>query len=322
MAYNTVIQQGSFTSTGANQVIQVRSGVDWIEVWNVTQINANAANTGYQFYWQLGLPQGAALQTESNGAANAVNINYVAAGGFTLQDSSLNTPGPKIATTGTTNVVRPVTSTASTAGMSNGSTIARLSNIAALPNICGIDFTVGTIVANTSFAWLNALANTPGAVGGAGFYQIIPFDPLYYPTRRYVINITQASPAIVTTSVNHGYVVGQAVRLQVPTVFGMTQANNLLVDIVSTPTTGTFGIALDSTAFSAFTYPGPAAVPFTPAAVIPVGEETDAFSNPNLLDDATVNTGYIGVLLGSGANGPAGQNGDFVLWKAGKSFNT
>lgn len=321
MAYNTVIQQGSFTSTGSNQVIQVRSGVDWIEVYNATQIAAQAASTGYRFYWQAGLPQGSAFQTESNGAANAVNINYIATGGFTLQDSSINVPGPKIATTATTNVVRPVTSTGSTAGMTTGSTIARLSGIAAQPNICGIDFTVGTIVANTSFAWANALANVPGAVGGAGFYQIIPFDPLYYPTKRYIINITQANPAIVTTSVNHGYVVGQSVRLQVPSVFGMTQANNLLVNIVSTPTEGTFGISVDTTAFSAFVYPGPASVPFTPAAAIPVGEETDAFSNPNLLDDATVNEGYIGVLLGGGINGPAGQNGDFILWKAGKSFN-
>lgn len=319
MAYNTCIQQGFFTSTGTPTTIQVRSGVDWIEVYNVTQINGQAGNTGYQFYWQVGLPNGAALQYESNAGSTAVNLNYLAAGGFTLQDSSVTTPGPKVATTATTNVVRPVTSTASTANLFTGS-IARLSGIAAQPNICGIDFTVGTIVANTSFQWANALANTPGAVGGAGFYQIIPFDPIYYPTKRYIIEITNAVQAVVTTSVNHGYAPGMSVRLSVPPQFGMTQANGLLVNIVAV-TAGTFTINLDTTGFSAFVYPGPASVPFTNAYCNPVGEETDAFSNPNLLDDATVNTAFIGVLLGAGINAPAGQNGDFILWKAGKSFN-
>lgn len=319
MAYNTCIQQGFFTSNGTPAVIQVRSGIDWIEVYNVTQINAQNANTGYQFYWQVGLPQGAALQYESNAGSTAVNINYLAANGFTIQDSSITTPGPKVATTATTNVVRPVTSTGNTANLFVGS-IARLSGIAAQPNICGIDFTVGAVITNTSFQWAYALANTPGAVGGAGFYQIIPFDPIYYPTRRYVIEITNAVQAVVTTSVSHGYVPGMSVRLSVPPQFGMTQANGLLVNIVAV-TPGTFTVNLDTTAFSAFVYPGPGAVPFTNASCVPVGEETDGFSNPNLLDDATVNTAFIGVQLGAGINAPAGQNGDFILWKAGKSFN-
>ena len=320
MAYNTVIQQGSFISNGQPQTIQVRSGVDWIDVYNYTQIAAGAASTGYHFYWQLGMPQGNGLVYESNAGSTATNINLIVPGnGFTIVDSSLNVPGPKIAITGTTNIVTPIVSTGNTAGLSTGSVV-RLSGVAAVPNIMGIDFTISNVIANTSFQLSNALANTPGFVGGAGFYQVIPFNPLFYPTKRYIVNISNATQAVVTTSVNHGYVVGQSVRLYVPPQFGMTQANGLLVNI-NAVAASFFSVNLDTTAFTPFVYPGAGAVPFTPASVIPVGEETDALSNPNLLDDATVNTGYIGVVLGAGILAPAGQNNDVIYWKAGKSFN-
>jgi hypothetical protein len=63
-------------------------------------------------------------------------------------------------------------------------------------------------------------------------------------------------------------------------------------------------------------------VPFTPAEVVPVGEDTGTAlaSNLNILADATVNTGYIGLQLATGANLPAGIANQTVYWVAGKSF--
>jgi|SRR5579859_554775 len=320
MAYNTVLQQGSFVSTGAATTIQVRSGVDWIRTYNYTQIAANAVTTGYEFYYQFGMPAGGGLEYQSNGAGTAINLIALAAGtGFTIVDSSLNVPGPAVIVTGSSNVVRPIVTTGNTAGLATNSVV-RLTNLTGQANLSGYDFTIDTIVANTSFRIANALANAPGAVATAGFYRIIPFDPLYYPTKRNIVNITQAAQAVVTTSVNHGYVPGMSVRLSVPAAFGMTQADGLLVNITAV-TLGTFTVNLDTTAFTAFVFPGAAAVPFTPASCQPVGEETDQFSNPNLLDDATVNTAYIGVQLAAGANSPAGQAADVIYWLAGKSFN-
>ena len=321
MSNEAIIQQGAFVSNGATTTLKIRSGVDWIRTYNYTQIAANAMSTGYEFYWQLQMPQGGGLEWQSNAGGTAVNIIPIAAGaGFTLVDSSLNFPGAMVAITGSSNVVRPIVLTGNTAGLSAGSVV-RLTSVTGQPNLSGMDFTIDTIVPNTSFRIANALANTPGAVGTAGFYSIIPFDPLYYPTRRFIVDITNAFPAVVTTSVNHGYVPGQSVRLNIPTVFGMTQANGLLVNITAV-TASTFSVNLDTTAFSTFVFPGAAAVPFTQATVNPVGEETDQFSNANLLDDATINTGYIGVTLAAGVDSPAGQNADVVFWMAGKSFNT
>jgi hypothetical protein len=319
MAYNTVLQQGSFTSTGAAVTLQIRSGVDWIKTLNYTRIAAQTGSAGYEFYWQLGMPQGGGIEFISNAGSTAVNTVVLAGGGFTLVDSSANPLGAQIAITGSTNAVQPVVSTANTGSLAVGSVV-RLTGITAQPNLSGYDFSIDTVVASTSFRIANALANAPGAAGTNGFYAQVLYDPIYYPTRRFIVNITQAAQAVVTTSVNHLYTVGQAVRLYVPAVFGMTQANGLLVNITAV-TASTFTINLDTTAFTAFVFPGAGAVPFTPAIVVPVGEETDQFSNPNLLDDATVNTAYIGVMLGAGVNGPAGQNNDVIYWLAGKSFN-
>lgn len=317
---DTILQQGFFTSTGTTQTLQIRSGVDWISTRNYTRIAAQTGSAGYEFYWQLGMPQGGGIEYQSNAGSTAVNTAVLASGGFTIVDSSLNPLGAPVATTASTNAAQPVFSTASTAGLSAGS-IVRIVNVAGQPNLSGYDFSIDTVVANTSFRIANALANAPGAAGTTGIYYLVNFNPLFYPARRNIVNITAANPAVITTAVNHGYVVGQAVRLYVPTVFGMTQANGLLVNI-SAVTASTFTVNMDFSAFTAFVFPGAAAVPFTPAYVVPVGEETDQYSNPNLLDDATLNTGYIGVTLGAGVNGPAGQNADVVYWVAGKSFNT
>ena len=320
MAYNTVIQQGSFVSTGSTQTLQVRSGVDWIRVYNYTQIAANAVTTGYEFYYQFGMPAGGGLEWQSNGGGTAVNIIALAAGtGFTIVDSSLNVPGAQIAITAGTNAVQPVYSTANTAGLATNSTV-RLTNLTGQANLSGYDFTIDTVVANTSFRIANPLANAPGAAATAGFWRLIPFDPLYYPTRRNIVNITSAAQAVITTAVDHGYLPGMSVRLSVPAAFGMTQADGLLVNITAIAL-GSFTVNLDTTAFSAFVFPGAAAVPFTPASCQPVGEETDQFSNPNLLDDATLNTAYIGVQLAAGTNSPAGVANDVIYWMAGKSFN-
>jgi len=40
MAYNTVIETGSFTSDGSSRVLSFRQGIDWINVYNFTQIAA------------------------------------------------------------------------------------------------------------------------------------------------------------------------------------------------------------------------------------------------------------------------------------------
>lgn len=104
------------------------------------------------------------------------------------------------------------------------------------------------------------------------YFYANPF-PTFQQAYRLITNITNANPAVVTTSFDHQYLDGLIVRLVVNNPYGMVNANGLTGTItVLTPTT--FSIDIDTTTFNPFTYPGPTP-PIgtrTPAQVVPVGE--------------------------------------------------
>lgn len=401
--YGTVIGQGTFVanSTGlanpnpgsatvgpSNAVyLQIPSGSDWIKVRNYTQFglagtsgayfSTNNAYPAFEFYWQRGMPAGSALVSYKANTTSVVNADQILSGGFTLYDPSGQTQGAQpllsapVATTASTNVTRPVVSTGNTAGVSVG-TVVRLSNTAQT-DVNGIDMVVGAVTANTSFTLLtasNPLATAPGAIGGAGFYRIVynANNALFYPRRRYVVNITQASNAQVSTSIAHGLTPGQDVRFNIPAESGMIQLNpqnNNFYFPTSSLTNATvvsvvddynFTINIDTTAYTAFTYPTIAQQPSDIPTVVPFGEDTAASiasllsqtptiggqkiynTQTGLLADATVNTGFLGMILGTGGNGtvlttpilgPSGAiswssgnvaTGDTMYWVAGKSL--
>lgn len=348
----TILSQGSFIqpATAVNQYIVVPSNIDFMWTYNKTQIDTPADGIGIKYYWQRGFPAGYAIETKYETGHTAVMIDSVTSGGFTLYDPSgqstgaLPLLGAAVATTASTNATRPVVSTGSTAGVAVG-TVVRMSNTAQL-DVNGVDMVVGAVVTNTSITLLkasNALATAPGLIGGAGFYRIVNVDPLFYPRRRFITNITQANPAQISTSVAHGFVPGQAVRFSIPSVSGMVQLNSNQANNYQTFTVNSvvddfnFTIVADSTGFTAFTYPTSAQEPVSPPIVSPVGEDTaNALVNVNaeiatvggvqiyntntgILSDSTVNTGFLGMLLPTGANSPGGVAADQVYWVAGKS---
>lgn len=368
----TIIGQGSFTvgATVTNQVIAIPSGADWVKVTNYTQMGtAGGANaSGVEYYWQRGMAVGTGVVKYKINTTdvNALIGDTLVGGGFTLYDPSGQTQGAlpllssPVATTASTNVIRPVVSTGNTAGIAVG-TVVRLSNTVQ-SDVNGIDMVVGAVTANTSFTLLtasNALATAPGAIGGAGFYRIVNTNPLFYPRRRYVTNITQAANAQVSTSVAHGLTPGQEVRFVIPAVSGMVQLNpNPLNNYYPTGSSVSaiiqtvvddynFTINIDTTTYTAFTWPTIAQQPSSFPEVTPFGEDTATSlastgnqvpsingqqifnTNTGILADSTVNTGFLGMILGTGGNGnalgaaitgPAGTaTADVVYWVAGKS---
>jgi len=103
------------------------------------------------------------------------------------------------------------------------------------------------------------------------YFSAVQF-PNFQQAYRLISDITNAENALVTTTFAHQYLDGLIVRLIVPKVYGMTQANNLTGTItVASPTT--FTINIDTRSFDVFTYPGPTPPPGTrtPSQVIPVG---------------------------------------------------
>jgi len=327
MAYNTVLQQGRFTSDGSNRRLAIRSDVDWIEVYNYTTIGTNQnPGEGYYYKWFRGFAAGDALEMVNTDGAATLEMDKLGAGGggFTLiNDATQPLLSASVATTAATDATQPVVSTANTSGLAVGSVV-RLSNTANATSLNGIDFEIDNIVASTSFRVRYAMSRSPGVAGGAGNYRIVNRDPLYYPRRRYIADISQAVQAVITCTVSHGFTVGQAVRFIVPQVNDgtMTEIDGLQGNIVAV-TASTITVDIDSSAFTAFNFPRPADYPFTAPQVVPIGEDTaTALANSvNILADATENQGILGMELGAGANGPAGENNDVIYWIAGKSFS-
>jgi len=111
-------------------------------------------------------------------------------------------------------------------------------------------------------------------------------NPPPKPALRFIGNITNANPALVTTTIPHLYQSGIIVRLYVPSDFGMYQADQLFGAITVINATQ-FTIALDTTTFDVYNNPG---TNLAKAAMsVPIGEITSDFYSPftNTLPNAT-----------------------------------
>ena len=95
--------------------------------------------------------------------------------------------------------------------------------------------------------------------------------PVYQPAMRIIASITNANPAVVTTTFAHQYISGTIVRLNFPPGYGMEQANQLFGEIVVTGPT-TFSIDIDTTFFDPFTTPATFPDNAQIAQCIPIGE--------------------------------------------------
>ncbi len=126
----------------------------------------------------------------------------------------------------------------------------------------------------------------------------------FVPARVAISAITQANPAVVTTTSDHNLTTGQIVRLHVPMGYGMVELNQGLysVDVLSATMYSLFyslvpvKLPVNSTSFAAFTTP--ATPSFTAESLAvgsgPVPPNTTAWQSVNnfcesLLGDATVN---------------------------------
>lgn len=328
---NTIIQQGRFTADGNSKILQVRSDIDWMRIYNYTVAGSSQTTAvGVEYYWQRGMSADTGIEYKKSNAANAANLTAaLSSGGFTLLDSSASPVGGATAITGASNVVRPIISTASTSGLASGD-IVRLSSVTGAEGLDGIDFTIDTIVSNTSFRLAGAMANVQGAAGTAGYWRKIKFNPIYYPSYRYILNITQASSAVVTLSVPSNYKVGDKIRFSIPSsIYGMTEIDGLLGTVTAVDNavaTQSVTVDIDSSGFTAFAFPTAAqstANVLGKAMVVPVGMDTAhaLSSSVDILGDATYNQAYLGMLLAAGTDSPAGSVSDVIYWVAGKSFS-
>lgn len=369
----TILGQGTFTvATGVPQkLIQIPSSADWMKVYNYTQA-ADATPVGvygFEYYWQRGMAAGTGMvkyKTNAGAGDDTVFQNVLGSGGFTLLDTSVQTPGNAVALTALTANLVNVAPRVTTGSVPAVGSIVRLYSLDNQPQVGGMEFTVTAVPDGTHFdigniSLLNSTAST------AGFWRQIPNDPIYYPRRRFVTFVKAATEAVIYLSVTHQFAVGQSVRLSFPggsTVWGNyaaldgRQATITAVNVTrvtgepnNAGTANNIQVDVDTSGFGAWSvfgagtnqaYPPSTAVAFTPATVVPQGEDsaeslTTALAQapleydgtivlgtqPGLLSDATNNLAYLGMTLGTGdgtITGPAGSvAADVMYWVAGKS---
>jgi hypothetical protein len=310
------ILNGTFTadSNGDQVTLSLPSGATEFEIFDLAGWGSSTSQImtakGY-----AALPAGSAL-TGTTSAGEALTYATVSTGGFTFFQDSANQP-----------VGAPIVNAAGGITKANGAvltsgtlypvgSVIRVYNTTAMLQIAGMDFSVTASGAGTmtlgylnssafaNAATANSLINMPFAAVALSSGAIAP-DPRFYPRRRYITAITQATNAVVTMSVAHAFTVGEKVRIIVPAAFGMTQLNNYLATITAVNyTTNTITLDTSTVGYTAFAFPtsAVAAAGVTFAQVVPVGEaavNTSALPVANLLNDRTRNVSVNGVVIGS-----------------------
>lgn len=95
----------------------------------------------------------------------------------------------------------------------------------------------------------------------------------YSPIISDVSDISRNYPALVTTSNNHSFVVGNEVQFFIPQEWGMTQLSGQTGFVLSIPSTTEFTVNIDTTQFNAFVTPSPSSiVVINPAQVAGIGD--------------------------------------------------
>lgn len=313
------ILSGSFTSDGNEFTLSLPSGYNEVELVNITDIGSTAAATPVmKAKGTSSMAAGSAyVSLKTNAAATIALESGITTLGFTfVADSGAVSLGASLPITALTAANPAVASAASTAGLSNGD-IVRLYSPTGMLQAGGIDYSIGGLVANTSFQLSNLDASGFAAPATGGSVRKVFFNPRYYPRARFITKITQAASAVVTTSIPHGYTAGQLVRINCPSAFGMSQINGLLGTITAV-TASTFTVNIDSSAFTPFAFPTSAVAGsgVTQAQVVPVGEAASG-SYANLLDDATLNQAVSGVIIGTGVQ----TSGKLYQWIAKKGVS-
>lgn len=119
----------------------------------------------------------------------------------------------------------------------------------------------------------------------------------YIPFTCDISEVTQGQTTVVTTSTDHGFIVGNTVTFSIPKQYGMRQLNGLKGYVLST-TSDTLTVNIDSSLFDAFSTPVitlPTVI--DPAQVLPVGDGNSGYqvanvSNPSLQIPGTYRNTY------------------------------
>ncbi len=334
----TIITGGSFTSASLGVKIPLPSSADYFKTTNITQmgLTGTVCVAGEWFGPKFGVGASAAndgLRWRKAGSS-AILIDKFSTS--TASDGFTYVTVVPVVEAQAANAITAITA-ASPAVVTQTNTysagdIIQFYNTTGMLQIAGMNFQISTVT-GSGYTLTGLRAAGFAAAGTAGFTRRISKMLAVDPQFLYVTEITQATQAVVRTSVDPTayYVVGMKVHFSVPYSFGMTQMNQLTGKIVAMSAANyTMTVDIDSSAFTAFAFPASTASPTATlfATVAPAGASTQVDPVTN------VQTGYdfqfqpfrTGqftpyMYLGAGAASPAGVTSDIINWAAYKFEN-
>ncbi len=107
-------------------------------------------------------------------------------------------------------------------------------------------------------------------------YNNVPINPQYFePSQFFISAISLGQTTTVTTTVNHNYIVGQLVRLIIPSFNGTIQLNEQSGYVIGIPNPNQVTLNINSSSYSLFqtsTYP-------TQPQIVAVGNINSGFIN-------------------------------------------
>lgn len=331
------IAEGQFTSTGVAEFIDLPFLPNSFEVWNQTAMTTPTQNEIVYAQGRNGDADGAAEMMYFN-ATPVLTTGSLTSGGFTFVDAGTYQYGPTLTITGITQAAAGVVTTSAAHGLATGDSVLIYGTTGML-QIAGEIYTV-TVTGATTFT-IPVATNGTGFTGAAtaGFCKKVLYPDLYIPFRAGITAISVGATTTITTAVNHNFVVGQEVFIQIPTVsstaWGTVQldtetynAANVVPQqayVTAVGAANQITVNVNSTGFTAFAYPtsAQAALGMDFAAVYAIGDSNygptgpGPFTPPITVPGAFAANTRQGVVVGLG-NGTQvlHASSDVVRWRA------
>lgn len=358
MAGGTQIVNGTFKNVASTPYfVAIPNQVSKFNLWNLTMSGQTAlgvagALTSNRIIAGMFLPSTMAAATgivKQNGTVSGIlapeQTGVMAINGFTYVDNSTYSQGATKSilsfTTGTTTTF----TTSAAHGFVVGDNV-RIVNMTSAPQMGGLVMTVTAVGSTTTFTTLFDSTNAVTSVGSVYKVGNVAYqnNHLYYPQNRAIASISQANPMVVKTLVQQNYAVGDVVRFQIPTVFGMQQivsgTNGLPLQFTISAVNNAVGTQsvtfanTDSSAYTAFAWAAAASYPYGLPTMVPQGEGNTnnlsgvtptplPYGNQDVLSFAQQNTAARGILIGTGdgtnsatTGGIIGSTVDAWYWEA------
>lgn len=353
----TQITTGTFKTTSATPLfLPIPNFINRFTLRNLTRSGVTALGVSgsltsdriVEAYYAPPYTTGTALIRQNGTVAGTVAPlqNGVAAiNGFTIVNGATYSQGPTIAVDSFVPGQPTVFTTGTAHGFKVGDNV-RIVNMTTAPQMGGLVMTVTAVGSPTTFTTLFDSTNALTSVGSV--YKVgnayVQNSSLYFPQNRVIAKVSLANPMVVTTLVPQNYAVGDVVRFQIPTVFGMQQlvsgSNGLPIECTISAVNNAVGTQtvtfanVDSSAYTAFAWAAAASYPYGLPVMVPQGEgNTNSllgiqpfplpYGNQNVLSFARQNTALNGILIGAGdgtnnatTGGIIGSTTDAWEWEA------